>query len=75
MTQKEKISGNYAHPFYVWAKNLLGFGTAPKWNFHKYLINREGRLIDYFYSTTSPQSDHLKEAIEKALRENSATAL
>lgn len=73
MTQKEKISGDDKHPFYVWAKNLLAFGTAPKWNFHKYLINRQGTLIDYFHSTTSPQSNRFKEAIEKALKENSLT--
>ena len=74
MTKKEKVSGEEAHPFYRWAKETLGFGTAPKWNFHKYLINRKGKLIDYFNSNTSPQSDRFKEAIEKALKENSATA-
>lgn len=70
MTKKEKVSGENAHPFYVWAKKTLGFGTGPKWNFHKYLINRQGRLVDYFHSTTSPQSDRLKKAIEKALNED-----
>ena len=70
MTQKEKISGDNAHPFYIWAKEVLGFGTAPKWNFHKYLINREGKIINYFHSTTSTQSDRFKTAIEKALAEH-----
>ncbi|WP_058388033.1 glutathione peroxidase, partial [Legionella cherrii] len=51
MTAKEVVSGKNAHPFYLWAREKLGFGTAPKWNFHKYLINRKGELIDYFYST------------------------
>jgi glutathione peroxidase len=74
MTQKESVSGEQAHPFYRWAKETLGVGAAPKWNFHKYLIDRRGMLIDYFYSTTSPQSDRFKKAIEKALNENSATA-
>lgn len=69
MTSKEVVSGDGAHPFYAWAKDSLGFGTAPKWNFHKYLINRQGKLIDYFNSTTSPDSDRVKEAIEKALAE------
>lgn len=67
MAQKEKVSGDDPHPFYKWAKESLGFGTAPKWNFHKYLLSREGNLIDYFHSTTSPQSDRFKKAIEKAL--------
>ena len=70
MTQKEKVSGEEAHPFYRWAKKTLGFGTAPKWNFHKYLINRKGKLIDYFHSTTSPQSDRFKTAIKNALAEH-----
>jgi len=73
MTQKETVSGEKAHPFYIWAKETLAFGSAPKWNFHKYLINREGKLIDYFYSTTSPQSNRFKNAIEKALNENNIT--
>lgn len=70
MTQKEEVSGANAHPFYKWAKDTLGFGTAPKWNFHKYLINREGKLIDYFHSTTAPQSEKFKKAIKKSLDEN-----
>lgn len=70
MATKEIVSGKNAHPFYTWAKKNLGFGTAPKWNFHKYLINREGRLIDYFHSTTSPSSRRIKCAIENALFKN-----
>ncbi len=67
MAEKEVVSGDGAHPFYVWAKKTLGFGTAPKWNFHKYLIDRHGRLIDYFNSTTTPDSERVQDAIEKAL--------
>lgn len=69
MAAKEVVSGDDAHPFYVWAYDSLGFGTGPKWNFHKYLINRRGELVDYFNSTTTPDSDRLREAIEKALAE------
>ncbi len=67
LVQKESVSGKNAHPFYRWAKKILRFGTAPKWNFHKYLINREGKLVDYFYSTTAPDSKRIIKAIEKAL--------
>jgi len=67
MTSKEIVSGDNAHPFYIWAKKTLGFGTAPKWNFHKYLVDRHGRLVDYFNSTTTPDSGSIKQAIEKAL--------
>jgi glutathione peroxidase len=69
MTAKEIVKGPDAHPFYLWAKQTLGFGTTPKWNFHKYLVNREGKLIDYFNSTTAPDSSRVKKAIESALAE------
>ena len=67
MTKKEHVKGADAHPFYVWAKKTLGFGTAPKWNFHKYLIDRQGNLIDYFSSPTKPSSKRVMAAIEKYL--------
>lgn len=69
MTEKQVVSGSEAHPFYIWAKEKLGFGTAPKWNFHKYLINRRGELVDYYNSTTDPQSDRLVANIEILLNE------
>lgn len=72
VTGKEVVSGSDAHPFYRWARDTLGFGTAPKWNFHKYLIDRNGKLVDYFHSTTSPSSSRLIEAIEKLLDQPAA---
>jgi len=67
MASKEAVRGKDAHPFYVWAKGRLGVGSGPKWNFHKYLIGSTGQLIDFFHSTTSPDDDRLKNAIETAL--------
>jgi len=67
MAAKEHVSGDEAHPFYKWAKDTLGFGTAPKWNFHKYLIDRQGKLVDYFNSTTAPDNDRLITAVEQLL--------
>jgi glutathione peroxidase len=69
MTAKYEVTGKNAHPFYIYAKKELGFGTAPKWNFHKYLINRQGQLVNYFHSTTKPDSTRLIKAIEAALDE------
>lgn len=69
MAAKESVRGNEAHPFYGWAKHTLGFGTAPKWNFHKYLVNRQGTLVDYFNSTTGPENERLVNEIEKLLAE------
>ena len=70
MASKQVVSGDEAHPFYLWARKTLGFGTAPKWNFHKYLVSRDGALIDYFNSTTSPDSDRLIKAIDTALEQS-----
>jgi len=67
--KKERVRGNEAHPFYLWAKKELGFWTGPKWNFHKYLINRTGKLVDYFHSTTTPENQRLVNAVEKFILE------
>lgn len=69
MTHKEIVSGKNAHPFYLWAKEKLGYLKAPKWNFHKYLINKEGVLIDYFSSVTTPDNTKFINAIKKSLAE------
>ena len=67
VVSKEVVKGKNAHPFYVWAKKKLGFGTAPKWTFHKYLVDREGHIVDYFNSPTAPDSPKIEKAIEKIL--------
>ncbi len=67
MTEKVAVSGDNAHPFYAYAKEKLGFGTAPKWNFHKYLVAKNGEVIDHFNSTTAPDSGKIAEAIEAEL--------
>jgi glutathione peroxidase len=69
MTRKECVVGDHAHPFYLWAKDRLGWIAAPKWNFHKYLINRHGMIVDYFISSTTPDSKKITETIEKLLEE------
>jgi glutathione peroxidase len=72
LTAKYNVAGPKAHPFYVWAREQLGFGTGPKWNFHKYLINRQGDLVEYFYTTTPPDAPRVIEAVETLLSEKIA---
>jgi len=69
MAAKEDVVGDKAHPFYQWARARLGILSIPKWNFHKYLINRRGEIVDYFHSTTHPDNKRLIDAIEKQLAE------
>ena len=67
MTTLNMVSGDDAHPFYQWAKQHAGFLGSPKWNFHKYLINKEGNFVTWFASTTSPQSKKVVNTIEAEL--------
>ena len=67
MTSKVNVKGESAHPFYKWARDEMGSIAIPRWNFHKYLIAADGRLIDWFASTTDPGSKRLISAIEALL--------
>jgi glutathione peroxidase len=67
LTQVSKVKGENAHPFYLWANNEAGFFASPKWNFHKYLIDKNGNFITWFSSATDPQSKEVIAAIEKNL--------
>lgn len=64
MTSKEEVSGKGAHPFYLWAQKVLGADAVPKWNFHKYLVDKRGKLVRYFSSETEPNADEVVKAIE-----------
>ena len=66
MTQKEEVRGSNAHPFYKWAKETYGSKSVPKWNFHKIVIDKNGKVFDTFASMTNPTSNKFIKAIEKA---------
>lgn len=67
MAGKTTVKGKNAHPFYGWAAAALGGDGTPSWNFHKYLIGRDGKVKDYFSSMTRPSASSLKTAIEVQL--------
>jgi glutathione peroxidase len=67
MTEKTSVSGENAHEFYKWARDSLGGIAKPRWNFHKYLIDPRGNLVDWFSSPTSPTSTKVRRAIESFL--------
>ena len=69
MTQKVEVSGNDAHPFYKWAKENYGKNAVPKWNFHKIVIGKNGKVFDTFASITKPSSKKFINSIEKAVKE------
>ena len=68
MTKKMVVKGGPDNaPVYEWLAHELGEESRPKWNFHKYLIDREGHPVAYFSSKVTPQSDEMKAAVEKVL--------
>ncbi|RCK52575.1 glutathione peroxidase [Thalassospira profundimaris] len=67
MTTRQPVRGEGAHPFYKWARDELGLEQAPKWNFHKYLIGRDGQLLASFPSSVTPGDEKLQQAITDAL--------
>lgn len=69
LTTKQTVVGRNAHPFYQWALANAGSGGQPNWNFHKYLIGRDGRFVRSFSTQTTPMSDELTGWVEKVLAE------
>ena len=67
ITDKFDVKGKNAHGLYKWAKENHGNSTVPKWNFHKILINKEGKIQDTFNSFTTPLSDKIIKQIELGL--------
>jgi glutathione peroxidase len=67
ITDKVNVKGENAHALYKWAKKNFGNSTVPKWNFHKILINKDGKIQDTFNSFTSPLSNKIIKQIELIL--------
>ena len=67
MTSKYDVKGINAHPIYMWAKDTFGKSTVPKWNFHKILINKNGKVEDTFASFTNPLSNKILKRLEEIL--------
>tara|TARA_B100001057_G_scaffold442061_1_gene477133 strand:- start:124 stop:630 length:507 start_codon:yes stop_codon:yes gene_type:complete len=67
ITSIQHIKGDNAHPIYKWISDNVSVVGTPRWNFHKYLISKNGELINWYSSMTSPSSDSLIKEIEIAL--------
>ncbi len=67
MMEKVDVNGPSAHPLYTWLRGQKGglLGSKIKWNFTKFLIGRDGQVIERYGPTTKPEK--LKADIEKAL--------
>jgi len=67
MTDKVDVKGVDAHEIYSWAKKNYGTGAIPKWNFHKILINKNGKIEDTFSSFTEPMSKKITTKVENLI--------
>ena len=67
MTEKISVIGNNSHPFYKWARKDYGIGAIPKWNFHKIIIGKDGKVAETFTSITKPSSKKFIKVIENLI--------
>jgi glutathione peroxidase len=67
LTTITEVKGKNSHELFKWAKENHGNSAEPKWNFHKILINKDGKVEDTFASFTKPLSKKLIKAIESIL--------
>ena len=59
------VKGNNVHPIYSWIDNE--YDKSPKWNFFKFLFDRNGELVDMWSSMTKPDSSKIKKQIDKLI--------
>tara|TARA_Y100001970_G_C14203035_1_gene842297 strand:+ start:654 stop:1202 length:549 start_codon:yes stop_codon:yes gene_type:complete len=67
MTEIVSVRGNSAHPFFKWARESYGSSAIPKWNFHKILIDKNGKVVDTYSSMTKPTDKKVINTIEELL--------
>src|ERR1700709_136132 len=68
--EKIRVRGPYAHPLYKFFADKKENGklhSVPRWNFHKFLINKEGLVTDFFYPSTKPTSSKIRKRIARLL--------
>jgi len=61
--EKIMVRGEHAHPLFKFLSEV----STPRWNFHKYLVNKEGEVVDYFFPFTKPGSSKVKKKIQRLL--------
>jgi glutathione peroxidase len=65
MMSKVHVKGPQAHPFFKWVSAEAGFLAKPRWNFFKYLVNKNGELEEWFSSLTKPDSSRFTAEVQK----------
>ncbi|WP_374949750.1 glutathione peroxidase [Mucilaginibacter sp.] len=68
--EKIRVRGPYAHPLYKFLSDKKENGVlncVPRWNFHKFLVDKDGEVVDYFFPFTKPSSSKLRKQIQRLL--------
>ena len=68
MTEKVSVKGSEAHPFYIWARENYGNSAIPKWNFHKIIIDKNGKIAETFSSITKPTSKKFIAVLDRLVK-------
>ena len=66
LTKKNNVVGSEVHPFFEWLDK--NYNAKPKWNFFKFVINKDGKLENHFSSMVLPSSKKLIKTIEKVVQ-------
>jgi glutathione peroxidase len=67
LTEKVDVKGENQHPLYQWLTQQSKNGSSSstvKWNFQKYLVGKDGLLLDYYFSITNPLSDKITKYLK-----------
>jgi glutathione peroxidase len=67
LTEKVHVVGEGAHPLFAWLRRELGAEAGPRWNFHKYLIDPQGKVVGAWPSSVEPDAPAIKAAVEGLL--------
>ena len=66
LTKKNNVVGSEAHPFFEWIDK--NYNVKPKWNFYKFVINKDGKLENHFSSMIVPSSEKLISSLDKVIK-------
>ena len=66
LTKKNNVVGSEMHPFFKWLDD--NYDARPKWNFYKFVINKDGKLENHFSSQVSPSSKKLISVLDEVIK-------
>ena len=66
LTKKNNVVGSEIHPFFKWLDD--NYDARPKWNFYKFVINKDGKLENHFSSQVSPSSKKLISILDEVIK-------